>query len=225
VCFQILPVRLTGVKIVLVGEHRPYGGIDARDRIAARRRKFLEAGLDLLGAAKPDTQELTVRALCARAGLSAKYFYETFTDKDELVAAVCDWVINDLATTTQAAAVAAVDSKSRSRAVMAEVVRTVADDARIGRLLFSSRLSNAVVMRKRAESGALFAMLSGEHASAMLRTTPHDRIKAAAHFAVGGVTQVISAWLVGDVRLEPDDLVEQLARILDDMAARQPKRS
>jgi AcrR family transcriptional regulator len=225
VCFQILPARLTGVKIVFVGEHRPYGGIDARDRIASRRRKFLEAGLDLLGAAEPDTQELTVRALCARAGLSAKYFYETFTDKDELVAAVCDWVIADLAATTQAAAVAAVDSKSRSRAVMAEVVRTVADDARIGRLLFSSRLSNAVVMRKRAESGALFAMLSGEHASAMLRTTPHDRIKAAAHFAVGGVTQVISAWLVGDVRLEPDYLVEQLARILDDMAAQQSKRS
>ena len=37
------------------------------------------------------------------AGVSARYFYESFTDKDELVAAVFDWVIADIAATTQAA--------------------------------------------------------------------------------------------------------------------------
>ena len=45
----------------------------------------------------------------------------------------------------------------------------------------------------------------------------NDRIKAGAHFAVGGVTQTLSAWLDGDVRLEPDQLVEQLASLLDQL--------
>jgi hypothetical protein len=101
---------------------------------------------------------------------------------------------------------------------MGEVVRAVADDPRVGRLVFGSQLSNAVVMRKRAESGALFAMLSGEQVSALLRTSQNDRIKASAHFVVGGVAQTISAWLAGDVRLPPDQLVEQLTAIIDQLA-------
>jgi hypothetical protein len=35
---------------------------------------------------------------------------------------------------------------------------------------------------------------------------------------VGGVGQMISAWLAGDVRLEPDQLVEQLGSLLDELA-------
>jgi hypothetical protein len=35
---------------------------------------------------------------------------------------------------------------------------------------------------------------------------------------VGGVGQTISAWLAGDVRLEPDQLVDHLAALLDELA-------
>jgi hypothetical protein len=43
-------------------------------------------------------------------------------------------------------------------------------------------------------------------------------VKAAAHFAVGGVGQTISAWLSGAVTLTPDQLVDQLATALDALA-------
>ena len=193
---------------------RPYRGIEAAERLASRRRRLLEAGLDLLGADQRDISELTVRRICGRAGLAARYFYESFADKDEFVSGVFDWVIAELAATTQAA-VAAVPARERSRAGMANIVRTISGDARIGRLLFSTQLANAMVVRKRAESSALFAMLSGQYAGDALRMPANDRIKAGAHFAVGGVGQTISAWLAGDVRLGPDQLVDQLARLLD----------
>jgi hypothetical protein len=35
---------------------------------------------------------------------------------------------------------------------------------------------------------------------------------------VGGVGQTISAWLTGAVQLEPDQLVDQLAALLDELA-------
>ncbi|MBW0014625.1 TetR/AcrR family transcriptional regulator [Mycobacterium sp.] len=195
---------------------RPYGGIEAAERTASRRRRLLDAGLDLLGADQHDISELTVRGICGRAGLAARYFYESFADKDEFVSGVFDWVIAELAATTQAA-VATVPAHERSRAGMANIVRTIADDARIGRLLFSMQLANAVVVRKRAESSALFAMLSGQYVGDALRMPANDRIKAGAHFAVGGVGQTISAWLAGDVRLQPDQLVDQLAMLLDQL--------
>lgn len=196
---------------------RPYRGIDAAERLAERRGKLLRAGLDLLGTGEQDIAQLTVRGVCRRSGLSARYFYESFLDKDELVSGVFDWVIADLAASTQAA-VAAAPAHTQSRAGMANIVRTIVEDPRVGRLLFSTQLANAVVMRKRAESTALFAMLSGQHAVDTLHAPANDRVKAAAHFAVGGVGQTISAWLNGDVQLDPDQLVEQLASLLDELA-------
>jgi AcrR family transcriptional regulator len=196
---------------------RPYRGVEAADRLATRRAKLLGAGLDLLGADRQDATELTVRGVCRRAGVAARYFYESFADKDEFIAAVFDWVIADLAATTQAA-VAATPPEEQTRAGMANVVRTIGGDPRVGRLLFSAQLANVVLVRKRVESSALFAMLSGRHVENALRVPENDRVKAAAHFVVGGVAQTISAWLAGDVRLDPDQLIDQLASLLDELA-------
>lgn len=196
---------------------RPYRGVEAAERLATRRNRLLAAGLDLLGDQRPNIAAVTVRGVCRRAGLAARYFYESFTDKDEFVSCVFDWVVAELAATTQAA-VAAVPAGEQTRAGMANIVRTITDDARVGRLLFSMQLADPVVVRKRAESSALFAMLSGQHVGNALQVPANDRIKAAAHFVVGGVGQTISAWLAGDVRLEPGELADHLAALLDELA-------
>ncbi|EUA29006.1 putative fadD protein [Mycobacterium intracellulare] len=196
---------------------RPYRGVEAAERLATRRNRLLAAGLDLLGDQRPDISAVTVRGVCRRAGLAARYFYESFTDKDEFVSCVFDWVVAELAATTQAA-VATVPADEQTRAGIANIVRTITDDARVGRLLFSTQLADPVVVRKRAESSALFAMLSGQHVGNALQVPANDRIKAAAHFVVGGVGQTISAWLAGDVRLEPGELVDHLAALLDELA-------
>jgi hypothetical protein len=61
-------------------------------------------------------------------------------------------------------------------------------------------------------------MLSGQHVGNALHVPANDRIKAAAHFVVGGVGQTISAWLAGDVRFEPGELADHLAALLDELA-------
>jgi AcrR family transcriptional regulator len=195
---------------------RPYRGVDAAVRLAERRGRLLNAGLDLLGSDRPDIAALTVRGVCRRAGLASRYFYESFADKDEFLSGVFDWVVADLAATTQAA-VTAVRPEEQTRAGMANIVRTIADDARVGRLLFSTQLADPVIVRKRVESSALFAMLYGQHAVNVLRAPANDRIKAGAHFAVGGVGQTISAWLAEDVRMEEEQFVELLASLLDEL--------
>ncbi|ORW88651.1 TetR/AcrR family transcriptional regulator [Mycolicibacter terrae] len=190
---------------------RPYGGVQAADRLAERRKRLLTAGLDLLGA--QELTELTVQGVCRRAGVASRYFYESFADKDAFVAAVFDWVVDDLAASTQAA-VAAAPYAEQTRAGMAHLVAAIAGDGRVGRMLFSTRLTSALLVRKRAESSALFAMLSGRHVQNVLRVPGNDRIKAAAHFVVGGVAQTMGAWLGGEIHLDPDQLVDQLTALL-----------
>ena len=194
---------------------RPYRGVEAPQRVADRRRRLLEAGLDLLGG-NPSPADLTVRAICAKSGLAARYFYESFSDKDVFVGADFDWVVGDIAATTQAA-MAAAPAREQSREGMANIVRTISGDIRVGRLLFSAHLDNPVVVRKRAESGALFALLSGQHAGSALQLEHNERIKASGHFVVGGVTQTLSAWLSGDLDFTPAQLATQLGALIDQL--------
>ena len=198
-----------GVKMACMAQVRPYRGVEAAERLAQRRRRLLEAGLDLLGGDAAEA-DLTVRAICRQAGVALRYFYESFTDKDEFVAAVFDWVIADLAATTQAA-VSAAPPKERNRAGMANLVRTIAADARVGRFLMSSQ-TNSVLVRRQAETGALLATLYGQNVTEALGVQQTERGKAAAYFALGGVVQMLNRWLAGDINLSHDELVDQLAR-------------
>jgi AcrR family transcriptional regulator len=192
---------------------RPYRGIEAPDRLAARRDQLLQAGLDLLGAA-PEPVDVTVRAVCQRAELTPRYFYESFADKDEFIGTVFDTVIAALATTTQAA-MAAAPPEDRTHACMADIVHSITGDPRIGRLVFSTQVTNAVLVRKRHESTALFAMLSGQYAGVTLALSANERLTATAYFVVGGVGQAITAWLDGQVTLTPEAMVDQLTAIIE----------
>jgi AcrR family transcriptional regulator len=80
------------------------GGTGA-DRMAERRASIIGAGLDLLGGSEGD--QLTVRRACQQARLTTRYFYESFADRDELVAAVCEHVVQTVAAATLAAVEAA----------------------------------------------------------------------------------------------------------------------
>lgn len=198
---------------VLPTSTRPYRGVQPEDRLAARRTRLLDAGLSILGSGSGG-EVLTVRGVCRQASVAARYFYESFTDKDALVGAVFDWVIEDLAASAQRA-MAAAPPAERTRACMANIVGQISEDPRVGRLIFSADLADPVLLRKRAESGALLAMLSVRHASEALRVDTNDRIKAAGHFVVGGVGQTLGAWLHGKVTLDREQLVSQLTSFVE----------
>lgn len=199
-----------------VAQIRPYRGVEAAERLEQRKRRLLDAGLDLLGADSAEP-ELTVRAVCKKAGLTARYFYESFTDKDEFVSAVFDTAVADLAASTQVA-VATSPLGDQNRAGMANLVRTISADSRIGRLLFDVQLSNPVILRKRAALGGVFAIMGGQYVESAYRRDQNSRIKATVNFAVGGVGQTLSAWLAGTIDLSEDQLIDQLTTILDGLA-------
>ena len=67
-----------------------WSGVPVRDRPALRRDDLITAGIELLGS--PGGPNLTVRAACRAAGLTERYFYESFTDRDDYVAAIYDEV-------------------------------------------------------------------------------------------------------------------------------------
>ncbi|MBB4855953.1 AcrR family transcriptional regulator [Mycobacteroides chelonae] len=191
---------------------RSYSGLPADERLARRRQRLLEVGLDILGA--PDGPgDLTLRAVCQRSGLAQRYFYESFTDKDEFAVAIFDWAIEGLASTIEAE-VAAAPPRLQVRAGITSVVRAVNADRRIGQLLYSPSQVNPVLVRKRFEATAMFVSLFAQHLYDWFRRDDQGNLPVLAHFVVGGVGQAVSAWLHGDVAVDEGELVEQLVDML-----------
>jgi len=73
---------------------RPYRGVAADDRIAARRSALMDAALEVFAA--DGWAALSARRVCEQAGLTRRYFYESFDDIDALIGAVFDRVADEV---------------------------------------------------------------------------------------------------------------------------------
>lgn len=70
---------------------RRYGGKTSEQRCAERRMLLVEAAQQLVGT--KGYYAATVRAICKQAGLSERYFYESFATREEILSEVYDAVI------------------------------------------------------------------------------------------------------------------------------------
>lgn len=87
-------------------KERLYGGQSQEARVAERRTKLMQAAAKLYGEA--GTTGASVTAICAEAGLTPRYFYESFASREALLLAVfeqvCDHLVEDVAAATDPAA-------------------------------------------------------------------------------------------------------------------------
>ncbi|ASR35881.1 transcriptional regulator [Prauserella marina] len=192
---------------------RTYGGVTGDVRIAGRRARFIEAGLDLLGTSG-GWQRLSVRGACREAGLAARYFYESFADTEALAVAVYDHVVDDIAATTLAAIESASDDVTATvRAGLGTLVRAVAKDPRRGHLLFSPALAHTVLAARRTASTRLFVRLLGLRAREFYGVGDSGRLDITAEVLVGGLAQALTSWLDGTLAVSEDELVDHCCRL------------
>ncbi|NIH79859.1 TetR/AcrR family transcriptional regulator [Amycolatopsis viridis] len=192
---------------------RTYGGVAGEDRRAERRAQLLEAGLELLGAREGD-RNLTVRGVCRRAGLAARYFYENFADRNALAVAVHDRVVEGIAATTlDAVQNAPGDARAKTHAGLSRLVRTIAEDPRTGFLLFSPALHDTVLAERRAAAARWFAALLGLQAREFYGMPSTARLDLFAEMLVGGLSQALTSWLEGTLPLSEEDLVEHCTEV------------
>ncbi len=65
----------------MAGEKRRYSGLSFEDRQSDRRTRLVRAALEVVGRFGRET---SVAAICAEAGLTARYFYESFPNRDAI---------------------------------------------------------------------------------------------------------------------------------------------
>jgi AcrR family transcriptional regulator len=191
---------------------RPYRGVSAEQRRADRRERLLEAGLDLFGS--DGWGATTVRGVCARAGLTERYFYESFKDREALLLAVFDEIIAEATRVVlEAVAAAPHDEREKSRAAIAAFVDLMTDDPRKGRVAFVEAMGSEQLMLRRLATMRAFAQLITDQAQAFYgkSSVPRADAELTALLLVGGLAETLIAWLGGSLELSRDRLVDHVA--------------
>src|SRR5690606_14718150 len=141
---------------------------------------LLDAAYELLGT--EGSAGTSVRAVCQRAALNPRYFYESFEDLDALLIAVYDRLVEQLGQQVLAAVEAtSEDPRDRVRAVMETTVAFVDDDRRRGRILYVEALGSEALNRRRIEtSHALVGMVERAGAERNRSRPPGEHIATVA---------------------------------------------
>ncbi|GAB3501723.1 TetR/AcrR family transcriptional regulator [Amycolatopsis cihanbeyliensis] len=177
---------------------REYGGMSADARKARRRAELLRAGLDLLGTA--GMPGLTVRGVVDRAQLAPRYFYESFSNIDELAIAVFDQVVREMIDTGLAAiAEAGTTLRARVHAGLGAVAGLLTGDPRKGRVLLIESMASPVLAPRRQEAAGTIARLVAEQADGDPAYRPAEAGTTAitARFLVGGFSEALGALIQG----------------------------
>jgi AcrR family transcriptional regulator len=186
-------------------------GKTAAERIGPRRQRLLEAAFALLG--EHGVEGTTVRGVCARAELNARYFYESFDDLDALVGAVYDEIMGE-ATRRSLVAIAAAPNRARdkTRAGLEAGIRYVAKDPRRIRIVF--REGGPALARRRAALVGRVAQLMADQASTFLGTPRKDKLLVSSTFVLaGGISELVAAWQRGAVDLTLDELIDHATEL------------
>ncbi|MEZ0363171.1 TetR/AcrR family transcriptional regulator [Mycobacterium sp. pUA109] len=161
-----------------------WAGVPLEDRQALRRDELIAAGVRLLG--DEHGPALTVRAVCRQAGLTERYFYESFTDRDEFVRAVYDDVCGRAMSTLMSA--------GTPRDAVEQFVALMVDDPVRGRVLLLAPEVEPVLTRSGAEWMPNFIELLQRKL-----TRIGDPVLQAmvATSLIGGLTALFTAYLNG----------------------------
>lgn len=131
---------------------RTYGGLTAEERLAERRHRLLEVGLDLF--AERGFARTGVRELCRAARIGERAFYDTIGSREALLRdvylAATDAVITDIAA---ALVDAPTDLRGRLHAGLAAFFASITDDPRRGRLIYVESLGRGPEIEEARREG------------------------------------------------------------------------
>lgn len=115
--------------------HRRYGGVDPQERQRQRRERLIAAGVELFGTR--GYHSTTVKDLCKQAGLTERYFYESFKNLSEAFFAIYRGVNEDFKQALLSSVMANVGKPPMelARAVVQAELAHFRKDARVAHLM------------------------------------------------------------------------------------------
>jgi AcrR family transcriptional regulator len=169
----------------------------------------MDAGLELFGTV--GYANTSIRAVSAAASLNSRYFYESFSSREDLLHSVYQRIVGDIFARAREAALREDTIEGQARASLRAAWTAVTEDRRKARIValevvgVSERLE-----RLRHETRQALAQLTAENALSLAGSDVRLRLDPVltARFLMGGVVEVLLEWINGDLDASVDEVVE-----------------
>jgi AcrR family transcriptional regulator len=188
--------------------------LSAAERRGQRRERLLAAGLDLFG-----TQGYagsSIRAISAAASLNSRYFYESFSSREDLLFHVYQDAVGEIAIAVLEATAGAASIEQQAREGLRASWRVLTGDRRKARVIVlevvgvSERLERLRRENRHALADILVrnAMTLAEE-GLQLRMDP----VLTARSLMGASMELLVDWIHGDVDASPEQIIEHLTNL------------
>lgn len=193
----------------MVSAGRVYRGAGPRERQDERRAKLVDAAVEVFGTT--GYRSATVERICAEAGLTKRYFYESFGSSEGLLLAAYRRSIDELHASMVAGAVSGSpdDIEAMVRGGLVAFFGAIDADPRLARVAFfeilgvSPEVDGVYQAAVQRFVDTLLALAEPAFAGS---TLPVSDREALAEGIVGAVLMIAQHWVVSD-RARPRDAV------------------
>jgi len=189
---------------------RSYRGMTPEQRTAQRRESFLEAGLNLFG--NEGFHGATVRKICKEAGLTDRYFYESYSSMEELLIEVYERCLQGILQRLQAS-LTGIPSESFPE----DLIRTLLTD--FFKEMEDPRVAKVCMFEAEGVSDDMhgmyndyirrFVMILMGASRAYVKKWPlsEEETEVLGNAIVGGIIQATRNWAVNDYHLSRESMV------------------
>jgi AcrR family transcriptional regulator len=174
----------------------------------------LESGLELFGTR--GYANTSIRAVCVAAGLNPRYFYESFSSREDLLFAVYQSIATEIVVRATEATAEVQTIEEQAQAGLRAGWTILTEDRRKARVIalevvgVSDRLE-----RVRRDTRHALADLTARNALSVAGGGLRFRLDPVltTRSLIGGVVEVLVDWINGDVDATADEIVEHFTRM------------
>ena len=197
---------------------RDYDGKTAAERVAERRARLVDAGIELFG--EHGYAGTSIRAVLRQAGLRDRYFGESFTDLDALLAAAYEQLIDEEITACRIAIDATTGPSEGARAMIDVISRLLEDNPGHARIKLREVFSGGPMVQKQRQEGlGQLAQLVADLLPEADGVDGRDRVLVGVG-VVAAADAYALAWLDGELNVSRQDVVDHVMLLFDAIADR-----
>lgn len=194
---------------------RAYRGIGIAQRQAERRARLVQAAIQCFG--RDGYHGTTLKSLCAEAGLTERYFYESFANFDEILCCCYQHAAETIFSIVSAdIAAARPDPMSRLRAALKSYFKVIADDPARARLTLIEIVgaSDSANQAYRTQLGITVDVIRLE----IFKELPPNpgnglSLQVLATAMMGSAYQLAKEWVLSDFKLPRATLIRNLEAV------------
>lgn len=175
----------------------------------------MDAGLEVY--ARSGYANAKVRQICQQAGLTERYFYQSFDDKEHLLIALVDAIFED----ALAAMAPQLENLDRpleevARKALDDFLESLIGDPRRARVMLieSVGVSTKTEQRRRAQFGNLRELLHNAGVSLLGDQAPsHEDADMTARALVGVTVELLISFVLGEIDVDRERLTDHIVQI------------